>query len=157
MIVVRDICAFHGPLALLEFEKWDRVAPRLGREAHLRDAIICIGLLATLSGCVSSGVQVDPEVTARFQKGVTTKDQVIAALGTPTQRVSYPDGTSAIVYRHADIRLRPESFIPVAGLFAGGADTAATAVTLSFDAKGRLASEATTRDVVSSGYGLESN
>lgn len=47
--------------------------------------------LSTLAGCISTGVMVDLDKVAQFQKGVTTEADVISQLGQPTSVSTYGD------------------------------------------------------------------
>jgi len=98
-----------------------------------------LGLLALcLSACGTAGVRVDPNVTASFQDGVTTYAEVVAALGPPTSSVTFPDGRRLAIYSYAQVRARPESFIPLVGAFVGGVDSQSETVSFNFDQNGIL-------------------
>lgn len=90
-----------------------------------------------LTGCVSHGVQVSAEKVAQFKPGVTTEADVVAALGQPST-VTSANGQRIITYSGAQAQARPASFIPIVGLFAGGADVRYSMTMFKFGADGKL-------------------
>jgi outer membrane protein assembly factor BamE (lipoprotein component of BamABCDE complex) len=99
--------------------------------------VIAVAVLA-LSGCATSGVRVTDGQLQQFHAGQTTKQQVIAALGEPTGTMRNADGTTTLTYTYVESSVKPTSFIPFVGLFAGGMNTHSTGVTLDFDKDGVL-------------------
>jgi hypothetical protein len=94
--------------------------------------------LALLAGCGTSGVQVSAEQAAKIERGVSTEADVRAALGAPTG-VSVVNGQRMLVYSGASYGIRPQSFIPIVGAFAGGADWRASHVIVTIGTDGRVA------------------
>ena len=92
-----------------------------------------------VAGCSASGVKVDPATVASFKPGQTTAAQVVAALGAPSYDVALGDGSRMMAYSYAQMSVRPETFIPIVGAFAGGADSRSSTVTLRFKPDGTLA------------------
>src|SRR5947209_9094497 len=90
-----------------------------------------LALFATvaLAGCVSAGTRVTDEQASKFERGKTTYDQVVRALGPPNAVVSNSDGTRTISYVFLTARPRPATFIPIVGLFAGGAHSESNTAT----------------------------
>ena len=109
----------------------------------------------SLSGCMSSGVKVDETKVAAFQKGVTTYPEVIQVLGKPTSSTFMQNGDHMIMYSYFGTQARPESFIPIVGAFAGGADTEQNTVMLAFDDQGVLKSTMSSQTGMGSGTGFE--
>ena len=101
------------------------------------------GLLfgALLAGCVSAGVEVTPEQMASFKPGVTTRQQVVAALGPASVESALDDGSTLLVYTYVTSRPHPETYIPLIGSLVGGADTHSQAAVFLFDPNGVLKSE----------------
>lgn len=94
---------------------------------------------ALIAGCVSSGTQVKDAQLDQFQKGVTTEADVTKALG-PAQSVSRTsDGKRILVYVGTHAQAKASSFIPVVGLFTGGATAHVTTVSFTFGPDGKLA------------------
>jgi outer membrane protein assembly factor BamE (lipoprotein component of BamABCDE complex) len=108
-----------------------------------------------LAACVSSGVKVDPSKLAQFHKGETTYTEVVQKLGRPSQATVLPDGTKVITYTWVSAQARPESFIPIAGAFIGGADAENTVVSLTFDGDGILQTYTSTQGSTGTGTGFE--
>ncbi len=79
----------------------------------------------------------DSSTVSKIEEGKSTKADVKALVGEPT-KVNYKDnGNTEVweyVYKHG--QLRPATFIPVVGLFAGGTDVSGNTLTILFDDKG---------------------
>ena len=94
-----------------------------------------------LADCTStSGRQIDQATLESFKVGQTTQSDVIAKLGTPTSTIAESDGTTQVTYSYTHTTTRAETFIPVAGLFVGGADSQNQTVVFVFDKNHRLSS-----------------
>lgn len=116
---------------------------------------MCLLVLA-LAGCASSGVRISDEQLSMFQSGVTSREDVLQALGVPNFSNRLPDGSSILVYSHAQVNTRPETFIPIVGAFVGGADAYTSTTTLRFDADGKLVDSSTAEGATGSGLGFAS-
>lgn len=90
-----------------------------------------------LPGCVSSGTQVADSALTQFESGRTTEAQVVHALGMP-QAVSEQGGERYLTYAGAHAQAKAANFIPIVGLFAGGASVQSSAVVFHFNAAGVL-------------------
>lgn len=97
-------------------------------------SILCA---VALAGCVNHGVQVSAEKVAQFKPGVTTEADVIAALGQPTS-VTTMNGMKLVSYSGVQAQPRGATFIPIVGLFAGGADVRYSSTMFKFGADGKL-------------------
>lgn len=97
-----------------------------------------------LSACVSSGVQVTEQQAAQFQKGVTTEADVRTKLGAPNSVARLSDGSSVLVYAHIEASPNAVDFVPIVGLFAGGAHGHSTAVSFTFGPDGKLSAYSST-------------
>ena len=93
-------------------------------------------LVVLLAGCASAGTKVDPDAVAAFQKGRTTVAEAESALGDPNGTTTKPDGSVVLTYAYAHSSVRAATFIPIVGLFAGGADTKGQTVVLRFGTDG---------------------
>lgn len=94
--------------------------------------------LAVLGACVSVGTQVEQADVDHFQKGVATPAEIVAKLGAPQETGHKDNGDTTLSYVYVKGTPKPASFIPVVGLFAGGADTHSTRATFEFDPSGHL-------------------
>lgn len=117
----------------------------------MRRTLIGLAFTVILAGCASSGVKVSEEQVAAFKEGVTTEAEVVSAIGMPTGRMRSADGTVTLSYTHAQYSTRPASFIPIVGLFAGGADMSSNTFILTFDKDGKLTSRSSHNTVVNTG------
>lgn len=110
---------------------------------------VCLAaMILALAGCVSAGTMVTDDQARQFQRGVTSESLIVAKLGQPNARTVRADGgiVDAYVYTHA----APDAvtFVPVVGLFAGGAHGKTLTVVFTFDAHGIYQSySSTTSDV----------
>ena len=112
--------------------------------------------VTTLAGCASSGVKVEERQLASFEKGKTTYSQVVAQLGQPNATTFMNDGRRVIVYSYVQAQARPESFIPIVGLFVGGADARSNMVSMVFTQDGVLESSSASESQVGVGTGFAS-
>ena len=99
---------------------------------------VAVAMLVMLAGCVSSGTKVTAEQAGQFQKGVTTRAQVIGRLGAPNSSSVLNDGRRIDVYVHIQASADAASYVPVVGLMAGGASSSSTTATFTYDAGGVL-------------------
>lgn len=74
----------------------------------------------------------------KFEAGKTTYADVVKELGPPTTVTAKSNGTRSCIYTYTMAKARAASFIPVVGIFPGGADTRITNTTFNFDASGLL-------------------
>jgi hypothetical protein len=114
---------------------------------------LLIGVL--LAGCMSAGVEVRPEQMAAFRRGVTTLQEVTAALGPASVQTALDDGTMQLVYTYVTSRPHTESYIPFIGSLVGGADTRSSAAVFLFDPRGVLKSANTTTSNVGTGFSTD--
>jgi outer membrane protein assembly factor BamE (lipoprotein component of BamABCDE complex) len=102
-----------------------------------RSAALAVAL-AVLTACTTVGTQVEQADVERFQKGVATPTEVVAKLGTPQETGHKDNGDTTLSYVYMKGSPKAATFIPVVGLFAGGADVHSTRVTFEFDPSGHL-------------------
>lgn len=93
-----------------------------------------------LGGCVSMGTKVNEASLAQFHKGVTTEAQVETALGKPETTELDSNGDRMIAYIYSRAQAKAIDFVPIVGLFAGGATGEQTTVTFRFGPNGKLVS-----------------
>jgi len=104
-----------------------------------------IALIFFLAACsATGGKKLDSSQVNQFQPGVTTSDQVAAALGQPSGTETKSDGTKSLIYSYMQLTVHGATFIPFVNLFAGGADAKVQKVTFNFDKSGVLKDYATT-------------
>lgn len=109
----------------------------------MKEAILAGVLAMTVVGCTTtSGVRVQQSQLSSFQKGVTTDEDVIRALGVPTMSSATSEGERVLVYSFAQYNA-----------FAASADVKANSVVLNFDKNRRLVSYSTSDMNINSGVG----
>ncbi|EGX99985.1 hypothetical protein AZA_56424 [Nitrospirillum viridazoti Y2] len=115
-----------------------------------------LGVLAmlTVAGCVSSGTKVTADQMATLEKGKSTYTEVVSRLGQPTAVSTMANGGKVAVYSFTTASADAASYIPVVGLFAGGATAHGSTVTMTFNAAGVLADYQTTETNVKTHTGL---
>lgn len=74
-----------------------------------------------LAGCAATGVQVSAEAAMQFKEGTSTETQIVGRLGKPTT-VTISNGLKFITYTGMQYQTKAATFIPIVGVFAGGAD-----------------------------------
>lgn len=114
---------------------------------------IAVGLAGILAGCVSSGTKVTSQQANAFEAGKTSEAQVIAALGRPNSVTVLANGTKIDVYAHIAAHANAASYVPIVGLFAGGAKGDSDTAVFTFGQDGILksASTSTSHSDVSTG------
>jgi len=110
--------------------------------------------VAVLAGCAAGGVKVTDQQVAAFKAGETTKSTVLATFGEPTMQMRLADGSTMVVYSHYEATVRPATFIPIVGAFAGGSDTRSSTMTLRFDAADKLIDTTSSSSAIGTGTGL---
>lgn len=99
--------------------------------------ILAIAALSLVGACASAGTYVAPTNAQHFQEGVTTYQDIVRVHGLPQTDVNLPDGTRQVTYVYSKTSLNAATFVPVVGLFAGGANTQTNTLTITFDQSGR--------------------
>lgn len=93
-------------------------------------------LLAIISGCASAGRPIDLAALQKLEKGISTQNDVRAAMGAPMSAGIIPDGKSYFMYIFSRSQIKAESMIPIVGLFAGGSKTDIQTLQIWFDENG---------------------
>lgn len=102
--------------------------------------LITAGMGVYLAACVSSGTKVTPAQMSAFQIGRTTEAEVISQLGAPNATSIGIDGSKCDVYMHVSAHANGASYIPIVGLFAGGAKGDSNTAVFNFRPDGILKS-----------------
>ncbi|WP_025041003.1 hypothetical protein [Nitrosospira briensis] len=117
--------------------------------------VVIVAMALALSACATVGKEISPNQLSQFKEGITTQDEVLTALGTPTSSTTTTDST-VIVYSFAHVQARPATFIPIFGMFLGGTDTRSSAVAFRFGPDGKLVKMARTDMRSGAGTGFAS-
>jgi outer membrane protein assembly factor BamE (lipoprotein component of BamABCDE complex) len=88
-------------------------------------------IVTAFAACGSAGTQVTRAKAATIVKGKTTRDEVVATLGEPNSLTRDSNGRETLHYAYARSTVKPATFIPIVGAFAGGVNTQTSA----FDVK----------------------
>jgi outer membrane protein assembly factor BamE (lipoprotein component of BamABCDE complex) len=79
-------------------------------------------LIAALMGCISVGHKIDQTAADRIVKGQTTRTEVLQLLGSPDNITRTSRGDTIFLYNYMRTTPKPATFIPLVGVFAGGAN-----------------------------------
>ena len=95
---------------------------------------LVILLTVILAGCVTAGNPSvkDESKTSQIHKGVTTKQEVKELLGMP-QSITTSDGVETWGYSYVHAQATGVSYIPIVGIFAGGATSESNSISLEFN------------------------
>ncbi|WP_310618609.1 hypothetical protein [Flexibacterium corallicola] len=104
---------------------------------------LILTVILGLAACASAGnetlrSETQVSLDQKFEKGVTTKEQVKTSFGQP-QTLNFTDsGNEVWKYRHVRAKAKATNFIPVVDLLAGGQDLKTKELALFFDTNGVL-------------------
>jgi outer membrane protein assembly factor BamE (lipoprotein component of BamABCDE complex) len=110
-------------------------------------AILLFTLL--LTACYSTGQPIDTAKANQFVKGQTTESEVLTALGTPITVTNNSEGERMLAYSHTDTDIDASTYIPVVGLFTGGATSKVQYLIVTLDKTGVVKDWQTSETVVS--------
>jgi hypothetical protein len=97
-----------------------------------------LALAVTLAGCQPHAKVIDPAQLSTFHEGQAC-DDIIKSIGhPPSKTMRKHDGTRQFAYVSSQTVVKPESYIPVVGAFAGGGRTTSQQTLFECDAQGRL-------------------
>jgi outer membrane protein assembly factor BamE (lipoprotein component of BamABCDE complex) len=107
-------------------------------EIMVNKYIAILAVAVVVSGCASAGnekvrTETMDTVATKVTKGVTTKVQVKTLYGEPNS-VSLTDAGSEVWhYEYSHATVKAVNFVPIVGMFAGGADVNKNEVVFIFD------------------------
>lgn len=89
-----------------------------------------------LSGCATAGSPKvkDQNLLAKISKGVTTQDEILAMYGKPQVKKTKENGLEVWEYHYVQTEVTAVTFVPVVGLFAGGANSKVDGIEVEFNA-----------------------
>lgn len=119
-------------------------------------SLIVTILIFTISlvGCATVGRKLDPAAVEKIEKGKTTRQEVIELIGSPDQMTRDGDGNVTFSYMYVRATAKAESFIPVVGAFAGGANVQNQMVMVIFGPDSVVKDVISTYGATESGVGL---
>lgn len=72
-----------------------------------------------MAGCASVGTPIDQAKVSQIQKGVTTRAQLVAALGAPASTSALADGQTVCLWIYSKASNSAQNFIPVVNIVQG--------------------------------------
>lgn len=103
---------------------------------------------------IIAATTVAPAAVEPFAIGATTEQIVMERLGKPNSTTAMGDGTRILVYVSSKTRVKGASYVPIVGLFAGGAKSHVVVRTFSFGPDGVLRNYSTTDTSADCNVGL---
>lgn len=95
-------------------------------------------LVAGLAGCYSVGRKIDMDAVKQIKQGESTREDVRGLLKSPDSISTDGYGNETWMYMYARASAKPESFVPVVGMFAGGANSQSQMVMVQFGPDGKV-------------------
>ena len=102
----------------------------------MRGMILAVVIAATAVSAGAASAPIQPDVT--FDVGKASAADVTAKLGKPTSVSRSSDGTTTLVYYAIRAHAKGTAFIPIVGMFAGGAKSSLKYKIFTFGADGLL-------------------
>ena len=107
----------------------------------MRNTIIVLLLMGSISGCASAGIQAikgetTETVATKITKGRSTTADVRRAFGDPTSTSFTDSGNELWNYEYAKATPKAANFVPIVGIFAGGMDVDKKTLVFFFDKNG---------------------
>jgi outer membrane protein assembly factor BamE (lipoprotein component of BamABCDE complex) len=100
--------------------------------------MLSILALFVLGACASAGNMVikdetEQSVSSKIVEGKTTKQEIVATYGQPSQTTFTDGGNEIWTYKYAYAIATGASYIPIIGIFAGGANVHSKTLMIMFD------------------------
>ena len=101
---------------------------------------ILTGTIAALSlvGCMSVGNKFDPSRVSHIKRGVTTDTELVSMFGQPNQRGVDTNGAPTMDWIYGQTQVKPLTFVPIVGAFAGGATSQNMSLHVTLGANGKV-------------------
>lgn len=114
-----------------------------------------IGLfLILVTGCASVGRKLDESKIDQIKKGKTTRQEVLALVGSPDQMTHNGSGETTFTYLYARATATPATYIPIVGAFAGGANVQHQMLMVTFGSDGFVKDFISSYGATESGTGM---
>lgn len=120
-------------------------------------AVVIFTLLLIQTSCASYGNKINPDYIATIKKGETTESELIKNIGNPSSIGILPDGQKLLVYTYVYSEAKASTFIPIIGLFAGGANTSTQTLHIWLNDSGTVSNYAFTKNNNELNTGLLAN
>jgi len=122
---------------------------------------VILGLIAALAvlalasfPAVAAHHQITVEDVEQFKVGVSTYADVIAKLGKPSSVSIVSNGTRIVAYVGVKTHVKAATFVPIVGLFAGGATGDTSVASFTFGPDGLLQASSATDSAVDCSGGI---
>ena len=116
--------------------------------------LLALALTATLlAGCATVGRKLDQTSVDKIKKGETTREEVLKLIGSPDQMTRDGSGNVTFSYMYVRATAKPETYIPIVGAFAGGANVQNQMVIVTFGPDGIVKDIISTYGATESGMG----
>jgi outer membrane protein assembly factor BamE (lipoprotein component of BamABCDE complex) len=107
----------------------------------LRAGLLAFVVAAGLSGCTGQGQGGQQAITndtkvSQIQKGSSTKADIAGLFGQPGGKSFGASGDETWNYSFSSTQVNPATYVPIVGVFAGGATASASTLIVTFDQKG---------------------
>lgn len=104
----------------------------------MKSKISILVILVFMAGCATVGNQQisSYSITSQIQIGKSTKAEVRSLVGEPTKVNFQENGKEIWEYVYKKAQVKPATFIPYVGLFAGGMTTQGNTLTIMFNDQG---------------------
>jgi outer membrane protein assembly factor BamE (lipoprotein component of BamABCDE complex) len=94
----------------------------LWKEINMKNPVLVVVVALSLIGCATVGRKLDQSSVEKIKKGETTREEVLRLIGSPDQMTRDGNGNITMTYMYVRATAKPETFIPIIGAFAGGAN-----------------------------------
>ncbi|MEW6304405.1 MAG: outer membrane protein assembly factor BamE [Verrucomicrobiota bacterium] len=116
--------------------------------------LLAITMLAlALAGCASVGRKLDTAKIDQIKKGETTREEIQKWFGSPDQITKDANGNTTYSYMYVRATAKPETYIPLVGAFAGGANVQNQSLMVTFGDDGKVKDMISTYGSTESGTG----
>ena len=102
-----------------------------------KSTVLALIVALAMSSSALAGAISDDQIAA-LKTGVTTYDDVVGQFGKPNTMETNSDGTRTIGYIVTRTHVKAATWVPIVGLFAGGATGESSKDEFQFDAQGKL-------------------
>jgi len=101
----------------------------------MQKMVLVLVVMVSFLGCATAGNKqiAEASTVSKIEEGKSTKTDVRALVGEPTKVNFRADNTELWEYVYKRGQVRPATFIPVVGWFAGGVDVTGSTLTVLFN------------------------
>ncbi|WP_158923487.1 outer membrane protein assembly factor BamE [Acidisphaera sp. S103] len=106
----------------------------------LANTLMICTVALPLAGCggsqMGSSAVADPNKQAQIQKGVSREADIQMLFGAPNGKSFTENGDEVWTYSYSKTQVNAATYVPVVGMFAGGAQSDTSVLTVTFDRNG---------------------